>query len=215
MGPNSCAGDYVVVSAKNDAILSRLKTNNMCYRLQFRLSRDDGGAINPKEHISFDTYVDILRLNADVLDDVSLEEVPDEPNSRFVLMQIKPVGASMGVKGKYIITKANLILPEGKACAGLVGASVPLSQPKTLVPKAGYEELKCENMNLFAFWDSTAACMVVQYDFTLCDPTFKKHGLAVPRAVSDMSALLIKKLFLRVKEYKERQVNTPNCVRNA
>jgi hypothetical protein len=49
--------------------------------------------------------------------------------------------------------------------------------------------------------------MVVQYDFTLLDPNFKKHGLSVPKTVSDMSALIIKKLFIRMKEYKEREVN--------
>ena len=203
-----CAGDYTVVSAKNNAILSRHKANNMCYRLQFKLSRDDGGAIDPRQHITFDTYKDIFRLNYDVLDDISLEEVPGEADSKFVLMQIKPVGAALGMKGKYIVSKVRLVSPEDKPCAGLVGASVPLSQVKTFVPNPAYEELICDSTHLFAFWDDNTASMMVQYDFTLTDPTFKKHGLPVPRAVSDTSALVIKKLFLRMKEYKERQINS-------
>lgn len=199
--------DYTVVSAKNNAVLSRNKDNSLCYRVQFKISRNDNGFIDPKRHINFETYCDILKLNSDVLDDISLEIIPEEPNARYVLMQIKPVGLSLGIKGKYIITKINLIHPNDKKCAGLVGSSVPLFQSKTLYPNPTYEELICENTNLFAFWDDNDKSMIVQYDFTLADPNFKKHGLKVPRAVSDMSALLIKKLFLRMKEYKETQVN--------
>jgi hypothetical protein len=123
-------------------------------------------------------------------------------------MQIKPVGAALGVKGKYILTKITVVHPSDKNCAGLVGSSIPLSHTRTLIPNPAYEELICENTNLFAFWNDIDGSMVVQYDFTLFDPNFQKHGLKTPRAVSDMSALIIKKLFLRMKEYKERQVNT-------
>lgn len=200
-------GDYTVVSSKNNALLLRNKQNNLCYRIQFKLTRNDGNVIDPKKHITFDTYSEILRLNHDVLDEISLENVPDEPNSRYVLMQIKPIGAALGINGKYIITKINLIHPEDNTCAGLVGVSIPLSHTKTFSPNPDYEELICDNTNLFAFWNESDKSMVVQYDFTLIDPSFQKHGLPVPRAVSDMCALLIKKLFLRMKEYKETQIN--------
>lgn len=203
--------EYTVVSAKNNAILSRSTKNNLCYRVQFKITSQCGVAIDPKCHITFDTYRDILRLNHDVLEDISLEEVPNEPNSRYVMMQIKPIGSSLGIKGKYIISKTSLIHPEGKNCAGLVGVSVPISNTKTLTPNPQYEELICENSSLFAFWNDDDCSLVVQYDFTLSDPNFSKHGLKVPRTVSDMSALVIKKLFLRMKEYKERQIITPNC----
>lgn len=200
--------DYTVVSAKNNAVLSRNKSNSMCYRVNFKVSRDDNGQIDPKHHITFNTYGDLLRLNSDILDDISLEDVPGEPNARYVLMQIKPVASSIGIKGKFIVSKVTLIHPGTKNCAGLVGASVPLKQTRTFSPNPYYEELICENTNLFAFWDESDSSMVVQYDFTLVDPAFQKHGLSVPRAVSDTCALIIKKLLLRMKEYKEVQVNT-------
>lgn len=202
--------DYTVVSSKNNAILSRHNDNSMCYRVQFKINRNDNVAINPKDHITFDTYQDILRLNSDMLDDISIENIPGEPNTKYVMMQIRPVGKAFGIKGKYIISKINMIHPEDKACAGLVGASATLSETNTFRPNPDYEELVCESSSLFAFWSHTDSSMVVQYDFTLVDPNFQKHGLKVPKAVSDMSALVIKKLFLRMKEYKERQINTPS-----
>jgi hypothetical protein len=200
--------EYTVVSSKNNALLSRHKDNNLCYRVQFRICNSGGSAIDAKQHITFETYQEILRLNDDMLDDIKLEEVPGEPNSRFLMMQIKPVAQGLGINGKYVISKINLIHPPDKNCAGLVGVSVPLSETKTFAPNAAYEELICENSSLFAFWNSSDSSMVVQYDFTLVDPTFQKHGLSVPKAVSDTSALIIKKLFLRMKEYKERQINS-------
>jgi hypothetical protein len=200
--------DYTVVSSKNNAILSRHKNNSLCYRVQFKISHNGNSAIDAKQHITFDTYDEILRLNDDMLDDIKLEAIPGEPNSRYLMMQIKPIGQGLGISGKYVVSKINLIHPPDKNCAGLVGVSVPLSETKTFSPNATYEELICENSSLFAFWSHSDASMVVQYDFTLVDPTFQKHGLSVPKAVSDMSALIIKKLFLRMKEYKERQINS-------
>jgi len=200
--------DYTIVSSKNNAVLSRHKNNSLCYRVQFKISHNSGTAIDAKHHITFDTYEEIFRLNDDMLDDISLEDIPGEPNTKYLMMQIKPVGQGLGIRGKYVISKINLIHPPDKNCAGLVGVSVPLSETKTFSPNAAYEELICENSSLFAFWNNSDSSMVVQYDFTLVDPTFKKHGLSVPKAVSDVSALVIKKLFLRMKEYKERQINT-------
>lgn len=199
--------EYTVVSSKNNAILSRHKKNNLCYRVQFKISRNDNGVINPKHHITFDTYRDILLLNSDILDDISIEEVDGEPNARNVMMQIKPVGHALGIKGKFIVSKVNIVHPPDKDCAGLVGTSIPISETRTFTPNPQYEELICEHNHLFAFWSDSDSSMVVQYDFTLLDPNFKKHGLSVPKTVSDMSALIIKKLFIRMKEYKEREVN--------
>ena len=200
--------DYTIVSSKNNAILSRHKDNSMCYRVQFRICHNGDTAIDAKQHITFNTYQEILQLNNDMLDDICLEDIPGQPNSKYLMMQIKPIGQGLGINGKYVISKINLIHPPDKNCAGLVGVSVPLSETKSFFPNNTYEELICENSSLFAFWNNEDASMVVQYDFTLVDPTFQKHGLSVPKAVSDMSALVIKKLFLRMKEYKERQINS-------
>lgn len=195
--------EYSIVSSKNNAVLLRSKNDSLSYRIQFKI--ESKIPLEPKQHIGFDMYNDLLKLNDDVLDDISIEQVIDEPQARYVLMQIKPVGASLGIKGKYIITKVNLICPDDKKCVGLVGGSVELSQT-SFQPNLAYDELVCTSSSLFAFWDDPNKCMVVQYDFTLMDPLFQKNGLQVPRAVSDFSALLIKKLFLRIKEYKEKQI---------
>ena len=198
--------DYTVVSSKNNSLLLRSKQNNLCYRIQFKIKRNNNQSINPAQHINFDTYTDLLRLNHDVLDDISIELVENEPQSRKVMMQIKPIGQALGIKGKYIITKINLVCPENNQCVGLVGSSIPLCQTN-FQPNPVYEEMICSESKLFAFWDDNDKSLMVQYDFTLIDPTFEKHGLEVPRSVSDISALLIKKLFLRMKEYKETQIN--------
>lgn len=195
--------EYTTVSSKNNAVLLRNKNDNLCYRIQFKINSNY--PLDPKHHIGFEMYNDLLKLNSDILDDISLETVSNEPLSRYVLMQIKPVGSSLGIKGKYIITKVNLVCPDDKKCVGLVGGSVDIGQT-SFQPNMAYEELICTSSSLFAFWDENNKCMMIQYDFTLMDPIFDKSGLQVPRAVSDFSALLIKKLFLRIKEYKETQI---------
>ena len=85
----------------------------MCYRVQFRICTNGGVTIDAKQHITFDTYQEILRLNDDMLDDIKLEEVPGEPNSRYLMMQIKPVAQGLGINGKYVISKIQPDSPSG------------------------------------------------------------------------------------------------------
>lgn len=198
--------EYTVVSSKNEALLLRSKTNNLSYRIQFKIISKNKEIINPSKHINFDTYKDLLVLNNDILDNIIVETVDNEPNSRIVLMEIKPISKSLGVKGKYIASKINMISPEDKLCIGLVGSSIPLCQTN-FKPNPEYEEMICTESKLFAFWDDKENSIIFQYDFTLVDPKFEKHDIPVPKAISDVSALLIKKLFLRMKEFKEIQIN--------
>lgn len=198
--------EYTVVSSKNNSLLLRSKTNNLCYRIHFKIVNFKDKPIIPKEHIGFDTYNDLFILNNDILENISVEEINNEPNSRNILMEIKPFGQTLGVKGKYIVSKVNMISPKDELCVGLVGSSVALNETN-FKPNENYEELICKESKLFAFWDNNESSLIVQYDFTLIDPVFEKHGLPVPRVISDVSALLIKKLFLRIKEFKEIQIN--------
>lgn len=196
--------EYTIISAKNNAQLLRKKSDNLSYRVLFSIRHNK--PLNPSDHIGFDTYPILHRVNQDIIDDISLESVRDEPNSRFVLMQIKPMGESF-IKGKYIVTKVSLIAPSDSSCAGLVGSTVPVSQTN-FVPNPRYEELHCTQSNLFVFWNEDSSSLVIQYDFTLVDPSFAAKGLQIPRAVSDISALMIKKVFLRMKEFKENELSS-------
>lgn len=202
--------DYSVVSSKNDALLLRSKTDSLTYRIQFKIATTNDATVDPRRYIGFDMYNDFERINGDVIENIVMEDIPEEPNTRFMMMQFKPIGASFGIKGKYMITKVNKICPIDKMCVGLIGTPATIEQT-SFTPAPNYEEIICKNSQMFAFWDSSSKSMIFQYDFSLFDPTFQKHGMQVPRSVSDMSALLIKKIFIRMKEFKEKQIQIDNA----
>lgn len=197
---------FTLVSSTDNALLLRKKDNNLCYRIHFKLSTPDNKPINPTEYIDFYTYDELFELNSDVLNKVTIEEIDNEPNSRNIIMEIKPLSSILGINGKYIITKINKLQSEEELYVCLFGSSIQ-SYQTNLRPSEYYEELLCRDVKLFVFWDKSENGLIFQYDFTLIEPTLQMLGFQIPQTISNSIALIIKKMFLRMKNLKEKQIS--------
>lgn len=195
--------DYTILSSKNNLVLLRNKNKKSCYRLQFNVLTDK--FIEIKKFINFDIYKELYELNTDIIDEIKIEKIENEPNSILMIMQIKPIANSLGIKGKYVVTKVNMICPENKNCVGFIASSIPISQTN-FKAKEDYEELIYKDSNLFTFWDEKSKSIIIQYDFTVIDPLYEKMNMEIPDVINNTGALIIKKLFIRIKEYKEIQL---------
>jgi len=194
--------DFKIVSATHDVILLRHKKVQTKFRLMFTIKTNV--TINVADFLDFSIYQQLYELNKDLLDDVVVKHVPNEPNSRFVVILLKKVGDTMGITEKYLATKVQLISPENGNCVGLVGTNTSLDEVETELPPK-YSRLECLESSLFSFQSQDG--ITTQFDFNIEDPYFTSRQLQVPRAITDVSALLLKKAFIRMKEYKASQIH--------
>jgi len=194
--------DFKVISATHDVILLRHKKVQTKFRLMFTIQTNNN--VNVADFLDFSIYKQLYELNKDLLDDVIVKHVKNEPNSRYVVILLKKVGETMGISEKYLATKVQLISPDNGNCVGLVGSNSTLDEIDVELPQK-YARLECLESSLFSFQSQDG--ITTQFDFNIEDPYFTSRQLQVPRAITDVSALLLKKAFIRMKEYKASQIH--------
>lgn len=194
--------DFKVISATHDVILLRHKKVQTKFRIIFSIQTSK--TIKVADFLDFSIYKQLYELNKDLLDDVIVKHVKNEPDSRFILILLKKIGDTMGISEKYLATKVQLISPDNGNCVGLVGTNSTLDEMDTELPQK-YSRLECLESRLFSFQSKDG--ITTQFDFNIEDPYFTSRQLQVPRAITDISALLLKKAFIRMKEFKASQIH--------
>jgi hypothetical protein len=155
--------------------------------------------------MNFDIYKQLLSLNQDIIDDIYVAEVYGEPDSRFVIMLLKQVSASLGINKKYVASKVTYSESPTKQWVAMEGHGVKLTDTGIDVPTK-YERLDCVYSRLVICHQPEAKQFLVQYDFEIIDPKLKELGMSLPKAVTDMGALIMKKAFIRMKEFKATEI---------
>lgn len=195
--------NYRLINSSHDVFLSRDVTNQTRFRIAFELKSPK--VSDPNTIVAFEAYEDLLSLNRDILDDIYVMEIPGEPESRYVVMLLKEISASLGIKPKYIASKVTRVRAANNQWVGMKGEGIDLSTCGFEVSRS-YEQLNCVESNLLAVYNADKGGFFVTYDFAVEDPKLKAMGLPIPKQITDMSALVMKKAFLRIKELKARQL---------
>ena len=195
--------DFKVISSSNDVILLRHKKIQTKFRLMFTI-KTNGKEVKVSDFLNFSIYQHLYELNKDLLDDVVVKHDKNDPTSCYVVILLKKVGNTMGISEKYLATKVQLISPNESNCVGLVGTNCSLDIMDIDIPPQ-YARLECLESSLFSFYSEGG--ITTQFDFNIEDPYFTSRQLQVPRAITDVSALLLKKAFIRMKEYKASQIH--------
>lgn len=191
------------MSSTQGLFLSRHVSEQTRFRITFHIPSEQ--PIDPIRVINFDVYRQLLAVNSDIIDDIYVSEVFDDPNSRYVIMLLKQVSASLGINKKYVVSKVTLSESPTKQWVAMEGTGIPLSQTGLDVPSA-YERLDCIHSRLMTCYQPDAKQFLVQYDFAIEDPKLIALGMTLPKAVTDMGALIMKKAFLRMKEFKATEI---------
>jgi len=196
--------DFKVISTNHDVVLFRHKKIQTKFRLTFTIKTTNNNIVDIRDFLDFSIYKQLYDLNKDLLDDVIVKQVQNEPNTRIVIVLLKKVGDTIGINEKYLATKVQLISPDKGNCVGLVGTNISLDEVDIDLPPK-YARLECLESSLFSFQSQDG--ITTQFDFNIEDPYFTSRQLHVPRAITDISALLLKKAFIRMKEYKANQIH--------
>jgi len=189
---------YSVISSKHNVILSRSKESRHTYRIQFALKSNT--KLCPHEHVNLSLYDTLFQLNKDVFERIDVV-LRDDKQSAEVVMFLKQFGKEFGLKPRFICSEATLVNHTNNPFACIVGRSVPILDGLNV---DGYDEIICNDSRLFAFWDETQSSLIVQYDFSICQDS---HD-SIPETMRDFSALLLKKVFIRMKEYKDIEIKS-------
>jgi len=194
--------DYKLISGTHDVVLLRHKKIQTKFRIMFTIKTGHNN-IDISKFLDFSVYQQLYELNKDLIDDIIVKPVINEENTCYVVILLKKVGETMGISDKYLSTKVKLITPVNGNCVGLVGANVSLEEVDVDInPK--FARLECLESSLFSFYSNEG--ITTQFDFNIEDPYFTIRQLQVPKAITDVSALLLKKAFIRMKEYKATQI---------
>lgn len=193
--------DYKLMSSANEVLLFRHKKTQTKFRIMFELYSNK--PIEVADILNFSVYQDLYRLNKDIVEDVIISQVPNESDSRYVTLMLKKVGNNIGIDEKYISTKVKYVISNSGQCVAMVGQDIT-SHHQDIPSK--FSKLDCIESKLFAFSNDEKTKITFQYDFHIEDPYFKLRNLQVPRAITDLSALLLKKAFIRMKEFKATEL---------
>jgi hypothetical protein len=195
--------DFKLISGSHDVVLLRNKKIQTKFRLMFTIKTTK--SLNVRDFLDFSVYKQLYDLNKDLIDDVIVKPIKTEEDTCYVVILLKKVGETMGITEKYLASKVKLITPSNGDCVGLVGTNATLDEIDIDLP-AKYARLECIESNLFSF--KSQDTITTQFDFNIEDPYFTSRQLQVPRAITDVSALLLKKAFIRMKEYKASQIES-------
>lgn len=194
--------DFKIISGTHDVVLLRHKKIQTKFRIMFTIKNCQSN-IDIAKFLDFSVYQQLYELNKDLIDDIIVKPVLHEDNTCYVIILLKKVGETMGISEKYLSTKVKLITPANGDCVGLVGSNVSLEEADVNI-NSKYARLECLESSLFSF--NSKDGITTQFDFNIEDPYFTSRQLQVPRAITDVSALLLKKAFIRMKEYKATQI---------
>lgn len=187
---------YSIISSKNDVLLCRNKNLENEYQIKFSIKSNK--IINPCEHINLDLYNILLKVNSDVFDDIVVNKIDD--NKAIITLFLKQFGKEYGLKARYINNYVELLNINDKNFACIVSKTTDI-HPNINIEN--YDEMICNSSRLSSFWNNETNELIVQYDFKLDDNSVEK----LPKSMKDMSALIMKKVFIRMKTYKENEIN--------
>lgn len=189
--------EYNILSSKNDVILYKSKSENNSYRISFNINtkKENNADINPNRYININLYELLETLNKDVIEKIDISSVNDEIDSYLILFRFNHLGKEFGMKKKYMLTTVKFINTNDNNCCGIVSKYTRLND-KSL---DDYDEIICENSNLLAF--KYEGGIGVHYDFKmeLLDE--------MPNYMKDFGALLMKKIFIRMRDYILQDIN--------
>lgn len=189
--------DYNILSSKNDVVLYKSKTTNNSYRISFNITSPliSNNDIKPSKYVNLQLYKLLEVLNQDVIEKIEITSEDNDSESYFILFKFNHLGKEFGMRKKCMYTKVQFINSNNNGCAGIV--SKYASVDKNIL--RDYDELVCENSNLLAFRYQDG--IGVYYDFKI------EIQEDLPHYMKDFGAMLMKKIFIRMREYILNDIN--------
>ena len=183
--------DYNILSSKNDVILFKSKNENNSYRISFNISSATilKENIKPNKYVNLKLYEILEFLNKDVIEKIEYKKLENENDSYLILFKFNHLGKEFGMKKKYMLTTVKFVNSNDNNYAGIVSKYAKLENNEI----SDYDEIKCENSNLLAF--TYEGGIGVYYDFKI------EVLDELPNYMKDFGAMLMKKIFIRMREY--------------
>jgi len=193
--------NYNIISSKNEVVLYKSKNEINSYRISFNITSQTivKENIKPNKYINLKLYEILETLNKDVIEKIDYKNLENEEDSYLILFKFNHLGKEFGMKKKYMLTTVKFINSSDNSCAGIISKYAKIENSKEI---SEYDELRCENSNLLAFIYEGG--IGVYYDFKI------EILEELPNYMKDFGAMLMKKIFIRMREYILNDLNRDN-----
>jgi len=181
--------EYSIISSKNEVTLYKSKIDNTNYRISFNINVTESlkQKIRPNKYVNINLYETLENINKDVIEKIDVIKNKDEADTYLILFRFNHLGKELGMKKKYMLSKVKFVNSDN--CCGIISTSTKLDN----IELTDYDEIICENSNLLSFIHEGG--IGVHYDFKL------DLMQELPNYMKDFGALLMKKIFIKMREY--------------
>ena len=193
---NDIINNYNIISSKNDVMLYKSNKDANTYRISFNIDIPENikYSIKPNKYINLELYHLLEELNKDVIEKIDIIHNENEVGSYFILFRFNHLGKEFGMKKKFMISSIRFIQTNNDNYSGIISQHTKINN----LDLKDYDEIISENSNLLSFIHEKG--IGVHYDFKL------QLMQELPNSMKDFGALLMKKIFIRMRDYISQDI---------